>query len=329
MSESKIGIIIPTIRNLDFLEKWKNEFINCVGIIIEDHQIQEIETPSKYFAQTFHYTWADIKKTLDKNEWIIPRKNAGIRSFGFLMAYRLGLDYIITLDDDCFPIKNNSSSFVQNHLENLSLKAPKKWFPSYPYKNFCFTRGFPYLIRDKKEVVMSHGLWTNILDFDAPNQLLNQKLTINEHFPLLEFIPEKYYFPMCSMNLAFKTSISPLLYFPLMGSDPNGKPWGFDRFDDIWAGIFAKKIIDHLNMAVVNGCPFVEHKKASDVFQNLKKEASGIEINENIFEIVDKVKLSSKTPKDCYLELARKIDFPKSEYFETLRQAMIIWAKLF
>lgn len=327
MTQKKIGIVIPTIRNLDFLKAWGNEFLDCTGIIVEDHQSQEIETPSKYFSETYHYTWTDIKKTLGPDEWIIPRKNAGIRSFGFLMANRLGLDTIITLDDDCYPISNQN--FLKNHLENLSLKAPEKWFPSYPNKNICYTRGFPYLIRNKKEVVISHGLWTNILDLDAPTQLLNQDLKLDVNFPLLEFIPHEHYFPMCSMNLAFKTKITPLMYFLLMGSDQNGNHWGFDRFDDIWAGIFAKKIIDYLNMATVNGSPFVEHKKASNMFQNLKKEATGIEINEEIFKIVDKIKLTSSTPKDCYLELSQKLDFPKLEYFQTLKKAMQIWANLF
>lgn len=325
--DQKIGIVIPTIRNLDFLKSWKNEFKDCIGIIVEDHKTKEIETPSKYFAKTYHYTWSDIKKTLGKDEWIIPRKNAGIRSFGFLMSHRLGLDFTMTLDDDCFPVPNQN--FVKGHLENLSLIAPEKWFPSYPNKNICYTRGFPYLVRNKKEVVLSHGLWTNILDLDAPTQLLNQNLKLDTNFPLIEFIPENYYFPMCSMNLAFKTKIAPLMYFLLMGSDQNGNQWGFDRFDDIWAGIFSKKIIDHLNMAVANGSPFVEHKKASNVFQNLKKEAAGIEINEEIFKLVDKITLKSSTPNDCYLELAKKLDFPKSEYFQNLKKAMVIWSGLF
>ncbi|MBI2120340.1 MAG: hypothetical protein HYT94_01810 [Parcubacteria group bacterium] len=184
-----------------------------------------------------------------------------MRSYGFLKAYQLGADIVITLDDDCYPVKNQD--FVKQHIENLSLFAPEDWFLTYPHRKYFYTRGIPYGIRNKKEAVVSHGLWTGVLDFDAPTQLLNMNLKIPTHFPFIEFIPNNYFFPMCSMNLAFKRKVTPLMYFPPMGYDNKGKYWGYDRFDDIWAGIFAKKVIDHLGYSVVNGSPFIEHKKAS------------------------------------------------------------------
>lgn len=327
MQDIKIAVVIPTIRNLDFLENWKKEFRDCVGIIVEDHKNKEIETPEKYFAKTYHYSIKDIDKELKNNSWIIPRKNAGIRSFGFLKAYQLGCDVTITIDDDCYPIPNHP--FVKQHLENLSLHAPQDWYPTYPHRKYFCTRGFPYNIRNKREIVINHGLWSNILDFDAPTQLHHYNIHIPYSFDFVEFIPENYYFPMCSMNLAFKTKITPLMYFPPMGYDNDNRSWDYDRFDDIWAGVFAKKIIDHLGLAVANGSPFVEHKRASNVFSNLKKEARGIETNETLYHAVQKVKLKSKTISSCYLELAEKVEFPKEEYFMKLKKAMKIWVKLF
>ncbi len=323
----KIAVVIPTIRNLDFLESWGDEFKNCLGIIIEDHQKKEIKTPFDFFKKTLHYAWSDIDQDLGKNAWIISRKNAGIRSYGFYKAWQMGAEVIITIDDDCYPVKNQS--LVKNHLANLSLRAPVGWQPTYPHRKYFYTRGIPYSIRDKKEVVISHGLWTNILDFDAPTHLRNRFLRIPDSFDFIEFIPENYFFPLCSMNLAFKAKITPLLYFPPMGYDDEGNSWGYDRFDDIWAGIMAKKIVDHLNLAAVNGSPFVNHKKASDPFKNLKKEARGIKTNEILFQKIQKVKLTSKKINDCYLELSRKTEFPKEKYFEKLKEAMKIWLSLF
>jgi hypothetical protein len=131
------------------------------------------------------------------------------------------------------------------------------------------------------------------------------------------------------MNLAFKREVTPLMFFPMMGYDPNGKKWIYDRYDDIWAGIFSKKIMDHLGWGVVNGSPFVEHKKKSLPLANLEKEKAGMKINESLWKIVDIVKLSNNTPSECYVELAQKIDFPKIQYFKRLKEAMIIWGKLF
>ncbi|OGK32271.1 hypothetical protein A3F57_03780 [Candidatus Roizmanbacteria bacterium RIFCSPHIGHO2_12_FULL_36_11] len=131
------------------------------------------------------------------------------------------------------------------------------------------------------------------------------------------------------MNLAFKSKITPIMYFPPMGYDNKGNNWGYDRFDDIWAGIFSKKILDHLGYAVVNGAPFVEHRKASDVFKNLQKEASGIKTNEILYKEVQKLELKSKTVLDCYHELAEKVNFPNETYFNKLIDAMNTWYRLF
>jgi len=328
MKDFKIAIVIPTIRNLDFLKAWGNEFKDCIGIIVEDHQKKDIKVPKKYFKEIYHYCWQDIDEELGDNAWIISRKNAGIRSYGFLKAYQLGCDVTITLDDDCYPIKNQS--FLQSHLDNLSLLAPIDWFSTYPHKKYCFTRGFPYSIRNKKEVVISHGLWSNILDLDAKTHLKQQGLHMPVFNPnLIEFIPRDYFFPMCSMNLAFKTKITPIMYFPPMGYDNKGDYWGYDRFDDIWAGIFAKKIIDHLDFAVMNGSPFVEHNQVSDVMKNLFKEAKGIKINEKLYKFIKKTKLKSNSLNKSYQELAQKTVLPDGNYFTYLRKAMYIWSLLF
>lgn len=105
--------------------------------------------------------------------------------------------------------------------------------------------------------------------------------------------------------------------------------WGYDRFDDIWAGIFAKKIIDHLGYAVVSGSPFIEHRKASDTTENLIKEQKGMATNQILWKATDEVQLTQKTPAGCYRELAMNIKFPDTLYFDSLRKAMVLWAKLF
>ncbi|MDP2649451.1 MAG: hypothetical protein Q8P10_01265 [bacterium] len=327
MKGKNIAIVIPTIRNLDFLEFWGDEFEECIGIILEDRPDKTIETPSKFFKQIFHFSWKEIDKELGKNSWIIQRKNAGIRNFGFLKAWQFKSDITVTLDDDCYPIKEQK--FLKSHFENLSSYSPSDWFPTYPHRKYFCTRGFPYSVRGKFEVVISHGLWKNILDLDAKTHLKNDTLKIPYSFDFMEFIPKNYFFPMSSMNLAFKTRITPIMYFPLMGTDSKGKKWGYDRFDDIWCGIFAKKILDHLGLSVINGSPFIEHKKASDNLKNVKKEENGIKTNENLFKIVQNTKLSSKNLKSSYLELFEKANFPKNKYFDNLKKATKIWLSFF
>jgi len=321
-----IFLVIPTIRSLSFLKEWNGLFDTCHIVIMEDHETKEIETPSGSYQSVFHYTWADIRKEFGNDEWIFSRKNAGIRSYGFWKAYEKGADIIITLDDDCYPVDRD---FLVRHAANLMRKAPSGWMTTFPHPSFIFTRGIPYDIRDQYPVLMSHGLWTKHIDLDGITQKKHPDIHCPSYPPFLSYIPKGLYFPMCSMNLAFRKEITPLMYFPLMGKDPDGKPWGFDRFDDIWAGIFAKKIMDHLGFAVANGSPFVEHRKASDPDVNIEKEKNGIPINEQVWQWVDAVVLTKQTPAACYKELAEKISFPDTPYFTALRKAMIIWSALF
>lgn len=326
LTRLSVFLIIPTIRSLDFLEHWGEEFEDCEIIIVEDHKKKELSPPPIPSKAIHHFTWKDIHNDFGDRDWIFPRKNAGIRSYGFWKAFQMGADVVITLDDDCYP---SGSSFVQNHLENLSVKAPSSWFPTYPDPKFIFTRGFPYKVRGRIPVMISHGLWSGVIDLDAKTLVKFPRLEQSPYPPIRQFVPKSLYFPMCSMNLALKREAIPLMYFPLMGETKDGAQWGYDRFDDIWAGIFAKKIADHLGWAVVNGSPFVYHRAVSDRHKNVRREASGLAVNEWLWKRVDNVRLSKRVPSRCYIELAEKIRFPNQRYFQKLREAMITWARIF
>lgn len=323
---NKVFLIIPTIRDLTFLDSWADQLSDVSIIVCEDRPKKSVNIP-KVGKQIYHYSWKEIDKELGKGSWIIPRKVSAIRNFGFLKAYQMGADIIITVDDDCYPVKNHN--LIELHTRNLNLKVPQKWTNTNPDVRHLYTRGMPYLNRDEAQVMLSHGLWTSVLDHDGPTHLqhLNFRAKFAEHFA--QIIPQGAYFPMCSMNFAFRRDITPLLYFPLMGEDNQGNKWGYDRFDDIWAGVFAKKVMDHLGLAAINGAPFVEHRKASDPFKNLQKEAKGIETNEVVWKAVQKVHLTQNNPVNCYIELIEKIEFPNEKYFKKLKQAMHVWVDYF
>jgi reversibly glycosylated polypeptide/UDP-arabinopyranose mutase len=322
----KIFVVIPTIRDVEMLTAWKNQFKNCHIMVVEDHKKKSVRIPS-VGKKRYHYSWQDIDQDLGENSWIIPRRVSAIRNYGFLKAYQMGAKMIITMDDDCYPVDNHK--LVQKHQRNLGLSVPAQWVNTYPDARFMYTRGMPYLNRDKQPVMLSHGLWTNVLDLDAPTHLqhLDFRADYSEHF--LQIFPQGSYYPMCSMNLAFNSKITPLMYFPLMGENTEGDKWGYDRFDDIWAGIFSKKVMDHLGFSVINGAPFVRHDKASNIFSNLKKEAKGIEKNELIWQKTTEVELTKQNPVSAYQELIEKIELPEEEYFRRLKQAIKIWLQLF
>jgi reversibly glycosylated polypeptide/UDP-arabinopyranose mutase len=115
-----------------------------------------------------------------------------------------------------------------------------------------------------------------------------------------------------------------MTYFPLMGE---GQP--YRRFDDIWFGIIFKKICDHLNYYITCGHPFIEHRKASHPLVNLVKEAPGIKMNETFWQIVDKIELTCKTPKDCMFEIGEGLFKEDDPYIKRLGQAITIWVERF
>lgn len=314
----KTIIITPHhLPTLDFLAEWRNEFArkNVLVIIVEDKE-ERVTTLPKNFDNIEIYTREDIRNELKDKAWIIPTSDSAIRSFGYYKAWQKKPDMIVTVDNDCFPEKKDY--YISTHWKELDQKVTLNWVKTA----HIYTRGFPYEIRKTSEVVINHGLWSRFPDLDAQTALANQGLRFKPA-QTSQIIPRYNYYPHCGMNFAFKPKIAPILYFGLQGP-----AYPFARFDDIWAGIFFKKILDHLGLAVASGNPSVEHRKQSNLKENLKKEAPGMKVNEILWKDIDKITLTKTDPKSCYIELAQKM--PKyDDYWVKLSKAMQIWANLF
>lgn len=325
MKPQDFTIVIPTIRQesiTTFLSDWETEFKGNNIIVVEDSPRKSFQLPD----WVEHYSWEEIDRELGKDAWIISRHTAAVRTFGLLKAWRGKSKYILTLDDDCLPEKKYNSGFLNEIYSCLN----KQWESDYWWNtlgNQIYPRGFPYEFRDKKQTTMvHHGLWSNIPDLDGITQKKYPKLR-TKPFKKVEKVPFGKYFPMCSMNLAFRREILPAMYFLLMGEDKNGNKWPYDRFDDIWAGIFVKKICDHLGYAISSGGPSIRHSRASNVEVNIQKERMGIPVNEILWKEIKNIPLVSNTVDGCYVELATGLA-NKGGYWKKLAQAMKTWARI-
>ncbi len=314
----RAAIVVPTIREkliASFLNAWRDALSDHLVIVVEDNpeRMFDISLPN---AQ--HYCWADIDSELGRDSWIIPRRTDCVRSYGYYKAFGADVDIVITLDDDCYPL---GPGFVEKHYEKLIQPAEEQAWVSTGQG--LLPRGMPYETQHRAaECVINHGLWSKVPDFDAVTQLLNTRLG-QQFEPVEQVIPRGKFFPMCGMNLAFKPKMAPAMYFL-----PMGREWPFDRFGDIWCGVFAKKICDHLGLAVRSGEPRIEHQRASNVWTNLRKEMPGYEVNETLWREVNSVVLTQETVRDCYREICEKLPLT-GEYWDRLRRAMTIWAELF
>lgn len=338
----KVALVIPTIRDVwDTLEKWGNRFEGVEIIICEDHDTKELAASQPPMLKTLygyhglqHYSHKEMKEDLGSKNYIIPHRNASVRSYGYYKAWKQGYEYILTLDDDCYPYENTewgglSVDWVADHVEALESKTTLGWVTT---PDNLPTRGFPYDIRNSAPVMANHGLWANVPDHDGMTQLVGGSAA-RELMPYelnrSETIPYGSFFPMCGMNLAFRRDAAPLMYFLLQGRD-----YEFDRYDDIWAGVLAKKAFDILGWAFKNGSPAVYHSRASIPMKNMVNEAPGLEVNERFWKHIDQFMFFEDTgpgPVNLYRELAEWVEVFEhdTDYFRKLAYAMKDWADLF
>ena len=326
---SDTAIVIPSVRQgaiERFFREWN--FADDIDVIvIEDGPRCSFNLPKR----ARHYSWKQIDDELGKHAWIIPRKTDCVRSFGFLKALELGAKTIITLDDDCYPIQGNdwsysseslrvihqSIDFVNGHLDSM-YAASSRVLAWDTVIDGGHQRGLPMGKYRVWNAVINVGLWDGFHDLSAVQRVLGMEMA-----KLKDGIDCTKYIPTCGMNLSFKREIAPAMYFLLMGKD-----YPFDRYGDIWCGVLAKRICDHLRLGIKFGRPHVMHFGFSDPFRSLEKETPGMWTNEWFWREIDNAVLTSTTVSQAYSELAdvvATIDLGHVDYWKRLADAMETW----
>ena len=86
----QLDIVIPTIRNLDFLEEWRSFFQPYHLIIIQDGDpARRIAIPDGFDYEL--YTRKDIEHILGDKASCISFKDSACRCFGFIVSCRVFL----------------------------------------------------------------------------------------------------------------------------------------------------------------------------------------------------------------------------------------------
>lgn len=326
--EPFVVLVIPSIRENSlhaFLDAWEGVGGWDAVVLVEDNPTKTFHAP----GVDRHYAWDDVDRILGDDAWIISHRDSAIRTFGFLAAHHMEADVVVTLDDDCY-VHDGHENLVERHLSAMGRR--RRWTKSIPDQRM---RGLPYKnLGELGNVMANAGLWSNVADYDSV-QSLTRIADATDDQPYEppsgnRVIPRGRYSPVCGMNLCFKRAAIPAFYFPRMGE---GSP--YRRMDDIWAGIIAKRIFDHLGWSLVIGEPFVKHIRASDPFVNLVKEATGIRANETFWELIDAVKLTATDTLGCVRELGTALVSPIADtktvdaaWLAELGRALGVWARL-
>ncbi len=103
--KDELDIVIPTIRNLDFLEQWRPYLSPYHLIIVQDGDpTKVIKVPEGYDYELYNRN--DINRILGPKASCISFKDSACRCFGFMMSKK---KYIFTIDDDCWVKTKNCS----------------------------------------------------------------------------------------------------------------------------------------------------------------------------------------------------------------------------
>lgn len=278
---SNIAIVIPTARPESWDKFWKSwvklfRLHDCYIYKVEDGDTQTVLEwiPTSYDSDS----WLEHtpKQILGDNVDLVFNKTPACRNLGFaaIAKFNSAVKYIITLDDDLESLGDP----IQDHIDALNMNVPISWMSTIDvYDDTEYPRGFPYWVKQEAPVMLSHGVWQGVADWDAPTQLVmgEKRVVMFRRGP----IPKGVYFPFCGMNVAFRREALPYIYYA-----PVANFYGAERFDDIWAGIEFKRDFDRLDWAVVTGYAEVQHNRASNVWKNLQRESVGLELNEHYWQ---------------------------------------------
>jgi hypothetical protein len=357
----RIYIVIASVNELLNIVSFKEQLIknaNEIKIIVIDEGDEKIREKNRQILQGLQYefygpnerrSWfsARFGNNYEKYLTVIPEKCHAETSFGFLVAYEEGADVIIELDDDCFYA--NGHDLIRGHLNNLFhdggfiVYSNSKWYNTIENlvlncNLLVFPRGHPYASETRvesyksyswremktKKCVLNMGLWGGHPDIDALTILYNGGLDGRSSIKSISLKRDKVivdkgaYFAICSMNTSFQRKIVPAFYQLHM------KAMGIDRFDDIWSGLFIKKIADQLGDSICLGKPLVYHdKRPRSTFKDLKAELEGMIMNEVLWKIVDSLELSGKDYFECYSGLANGIERNIEKFSEKVHRDFI------
>jgi hypothetical protein len=337
-------VITASIRKLDNLKLLIQKFHdpehkeNNIKMIVIDEidnaarkynrKIMSVFDNTHFFGKKEREEWLKSRFGLafKKYESVIPKRCHAETSFGFLVAYEEDADVIMELDDDVAPNEdynvgqhlcnlfsnNGTTVFAKtkwyNTMENLILNRKERVFPrGHPYDKKCRQEEYRW-IDNSSTSVLNMGLWAGEPDLDALTLIYHSGLDGSCHLKGVGLKREKVivgkdtYFAICSMNTSFLSKIIPAFY------QLNMNQLGIDRFDDIWSGLFLKKIADYMRDNVSIGAPLLAHKKVTrDSFSDLRKEMEGIDLNERVWRVVDGMSLSGNSYLDAYISLTRSL----------------------
>ncbi|KAE8706500.1 putative UDP-arabinopyranose mutase 2 [Hibiscus syriacus] len=332
-----VNPVLPT-RTLNsdltsFMNAWRPIFSRFHLIIVKDLDLkEEIKIPEGFNLDV--YEKPDIDRLVGTSTSIIFSGYA-CRYFGYLVSRK---KYIISVDDDCLPAKDNKGFLVDavsQHITNLTTPATPFFFNTL-YDPFTegadFVRGYPFSLRSGVTCVLSCGLWHNLADYDAPTQALKPEERNSRYVDAVLTVPARTLMPISGINIAFNRDVVGPALLPCLRLAAEGK-FRWETMEDIWSGMCVKVICDHLRLGVKTGLPYVWRNDRGDAIASLRKEWEGVKMMEEVVPFFQSLRLPQEatTAEDCVVEVANAVKEKlgsKDPVFARTAKAMLDWVKL-
>jgi predicted Fe-S protein YdhL (DUF1289 family) len=333
------GIVITSIFDNGWLERVTKEIEhsgekdNVTIIYIVDYK-----TPPLIFEKIKNFTNAGFKIIAPKiEEQFQLEKKLGIdnfilinsdhrRNLGYLIAYEKGFDFVISMDDDNFPITKN---FINEHRTRLGSQKNKTEINSksgafnncllLDESTFLHPRGYPFNRRmdnsimnakdiESVNVGVNAGMWLIAPDVDAISWLICNK-KFEGKIEVKDLVLHKdTYCPVNSQNTSLLREFIPAYYFIRMGYDIGGG-LKFDRLGDIYSGYFLQKVVKERSSAVSFGMPLVTHERNSHNYLNdANNEWGCLRTIDEFFDWISLVKLSGNNVLEIYKNLIDELN---------------------
>lgn len=337
IKDSEVDIVIAALRPdlTTFMEKWRPFFSRFHLIIVKDPDMEEdLQITPGFDHQVF--TKSDMAQILGATS--INFSGHSCRYFGYLVSRK---KYIISIDDDCLPARDNTGVLVDavaQHITNLQAPATPFFFNTLydPFrKGADFVRGYPFSLRNGAECVLSCGLWLNIADYDAPTHVVKPNEKNVRYVDAVMTVPVRAMMPVSGINIGFNREVLGPALLPGLRLAGEGKH-RWETMEDIWCGMCAKVVCDHLGLGVKTGLPYVwrgEGADAGDAMESLKREWEGVKLMEEVVPFFQSVRLprTAVTAEDCVTEIAGMVKEqlgPLNPVFAGTADAMVEWVKL-
>jgi hypothetical protein len=210
------------------------------------------------------------------------------RNLALLFAMTLDPEWIITIDDDNFPIDMGHAALVTDYLSGANddykiVRSERGWFNVGQLLEPPVTvRGYPLSERHVlnntvgytgiRDIGVVASLWLGAPDIDAIERMVNNPWVHDG--PNVPVVLERgTWCPFNSQATAYRANLAHLM--PV---------WpGIGRYDDIFGSFAARAVMDELHEHVLYGPPLVhQDRNPHDLMQDLLKEVDGMAMTDEL-----------------------------------------------